>query len=32
LAIGDAAGATLGIKSPGSFTPINDMVGGYDFR
>ncbi len=31
LAIGDAVGTTLEFKSPGTFTPINDMVGGGPF-
>jgi ADP-ribosylglycohydrolase len=31
LAIGDAVGTTLEFKSPGSFTPIGDMVGGGPF-
>jgi ADP-ribosyl-[dinitrogen reductase] hydrolase len=32
LAVGDAVGTTLEFKPPGSFTPINDMVGGGPFR
>ena len=32
LAVGDAVGTTLEFKSPGSFKPINDMVGGGPFR
>ena len=32
LAVGDAVGTTLEFKSPGSFTPISDMVGGGPFR
>ncbi len=32
LAAGDAVGTTLEFKSPGSFTPIADMVGGGPFR
>lgn len=31
LAVGDALGTTLEFKSPGSFTPITDMVGGGPF-
>ncbi len=31
LAVGDAVGTTLEFKAPGSFTPINDMVGGGPF-
>lgn len=31
LAAGDAVGTTLEFKSPGSFTPISDMVGGGPF-
>lgn len=31
LAVGDALGATLEFRSPGSFTPITDMVGGGPF-
>jgi ADP-ribosylglycohydrolase len=31
LAIGDAVGTTLEFKRPGTFTPINDMVGGGPF-
>lgn len=32
LATGDAVGTTLEFKPPGSFTPINDMVGGGPFK
>jgi len=32
LAVGDAVGTTLEFKSPGSFKPISDMVGGGPFR
>lgn len=32
LAVGDAVGTTLEFRSPGSFTPIEDMVGGGPFR
>ena len=28
LAIGDALGSTVELKTPGSFTPITDMIGG----
>ncbi|WP_317930122.1 ADP-ribosylglycohydrolase family protein [Halioxenophilus sp. WMMB6] len=31
LAAGDAVGTTLEFKTPGSFTPISDMVGGGPF-
>jgi hypothetical protein len=31
LAAGDALGTTLEFKSPGSFTPIDDMIGGGPF-
>ena len=31
LAVGDALGATLEFRSPGSFEPIDDMVGGGPF-
>lgn len=31
LAAGDALGTTLEFQSPGTFTPINDMVGGGPF-
>ena len=31
LAVGDAVGTTLEFKPPGSFTPIEDMVGGGPF-
>ena len=32
LAVGDAVGTTLEFKTPGSFTPVTDMVGGGPFR
>ena len=32
LAAGDALGTTLEFKSPGTFDPIDDMVGGGPFR
>jgi ADP-ribosyl-[dinitrogen reductase] hydrolase len=32
LAVGDALGTTLEFKAPGSFKPIEDMVGGGPFR
>jgi ADP-ribosyl-[dinitrogen reductase] hydrolase len=32
LAVGDAVGTTLEFMSPGSFAPIDDMVGGGPFR
>ncbi len=32
LACGDAVGTTLEFRSPGTFTPITDMVGGGPFR
>ncbi len=32
LACGDAVGTTLEFQRPGSFTPIDDMVGGGPFR
>jgi len=32
LAVGDAVGTTLEFKSPGSFNPIHDLVGGGPFR
>jgi ADP-ribosyl-[dinitrogen reductase] hydrolase len=32
LAVGDAVGTTLEFKSPGSFTKIDDMVGGGPFH
>ncbi|MET7141265.1 ADP-ribosylglycohydrolase family protein [Xanthomonas sp. PPL139] len=32
LAVGDALGTTLEFKAPGSFTPIDDMVGGGPFE
>ncbi len=32
LAVGDALGTTLEFKSPGSFTPIDDIVGGGPFN
>ncbi len=31
LAVGDAVGTTLEFKAPGTFTPIDDMVGGGKF-
>ena len=31
LAVGDALGTTLEFKPPGSFEPIDDMVGGGPF-
>ncbi|MBI5568201.1 MAG: ADP-ribosylglycohydrolase family protein [Chloroflexi bacterium] len=31
LAVGDALGTTLEFKSPGTFAPIDDMVGGGPF-
>jgi ADP-ribosyl-[dinitrogen reductase] hydrolase len=31
LTVGDALGTTLEFKSPGSFTPITDMIGGGPF-
>ena len=31
LAVGDALGTTLEFESPGSFDPIDDMVGGGPF-
>lgn len=31
LAVGDAVGTTLEFKSPGTFTPISDLVGGGPF-
>lgn len=31
LAVGDALGVTLEFKTPGSFTPITDMIGGGPF-
>ena len=31
LAVGDALGATLEFKSPGTFAPITDMIGGGPF-
>ncbi len=31
LAVGDAVGTTLEFRRPGSFTPIDDMVGGGPF-
>ncbi|WP_293078063.1 ADP-ribosylglycohydrolase family protein [Moorena sp. SIO3H5] len=31
LAVGDAVGTTLEFKAPGSFSPIEDMVGGGTF-
>jgi ADP-ribosyl-[dinitrogen reductase] hydrolase len=32
LAVGDALGTTLEFKTPGSFEPIDDMIGGGPFR
>jgi ADP-ribosyl-[dinitrogen reductase] hydrolase len=32
LAVGDALGTTLEFKSPGSFRPIHDMIGGGPFH
>lgn len=32
LAVGDALGTTLEFKRPGTFTPINEMVGGGPFH
>ena len=32
LAVGDALGTTLEFRSPGTFAPIEDMVGGGPFR
>jgi ADP-ribosylglycohydrolase len=32
LAVGDAVGTTLEFRQPGSFAPIDDMVGGGPFR
>lgn len=32
LAVGDALGTTLEFRAPGTFTPIDDMVGGGPFR
>lgn len=32
LAVGDAVGTTLEFEPPGTFTPIDDMVGGGSFR
>ncbi|SPD73055.1 ADP-ribosylglycohydrolase [uncultured Desulfobacterium sp.] len=32
LAVGDAVGTTVEFKSPGSFPPVKDMVGGGPFR
>ncbi len=32
LAVGDAVGTTLEFKAPGTFTPIDDMVGGGPFQ
>lgn len=32
LAAGDAVGTTLEFKPPGTFTPIDDMIGGGPFR
>ena len=32
LAAGDALGTTLEFKAPGSFRPIDDMIGGGPFK
>ena len=32
LAVGDAVGTTVEFRSPGSFTKIDDMVGGGPFH
>src|SRR5215470_2390344 len=32
LAVGDAVGTTVEFKSPGSFSPISDMLGGGPFN
>ncbi len=32
LAVGDSVGTTLEFRSPGSFEPLTDMVGGEPFR
>lgn len=32
LAVGDALGTTLEFREPGSFAPIEDMVGGGPFN
>ena len=32
LAVGDAVGTTLEFLPPGSFKPINDMIGGGPFK
>ena len=32
LGVGDAVGTTLEFKAPGTFTPIDDMLGGGPFR
>ena len=32
LGIGDAVGTTLEFKAPGTFTPLDDMIGGGPFR
>ena len=32
LAVGDAVGTTLEFRSPGSFKPIDDMIGGGHFH
>jgi ADP-ribosyl-[dinitrogen reductase] hydrolase len=32
LAVGDALGTTLEFRSPGTFTPIDDMIGGGPFN
>ena len=31
LAVGDALGTTLEFRPPGTFTPIDDMIGGGPF-
>lgn len=32
LATGDTLGTTIEFKTPGTFTPINDMIGGGPFN
>lgn len=32
LAVGDALGTTVEFKSPGSFAPVNDIIGGGPFK
>ena len=32
LAVGDALGTTLEFKAPGTFRPIDDMIGGGPFK